>query len=603
MSELLHTVATVFSTEGYLAVQDKSHYNIPDYQRGYKWAPKHVVKLLDDIHQFDLSDDTFYCLQNITLVPDPEAEAFNVVDGQQRLSTLTLLLHYLGESEMVQQKVQFPRHSIRESTNTFLNDLLTTSTFDLAAHNWASFIGEYPDYDHQDIYYLFQAYITIDDWFKNKQETRGFDKEAYKDKLLHHVKFIVNNVSDSTGEEKIFGNLNSKRIPLDGADLIRAALVTRVAEEESRRETDVRKIVLVNERRIKIGWVVDQMSNWWSQPKVAAYFQKMIHIPSEMVGSTALFDKRKHPINQLYLLYAEAQGEKELTLAFIEKQNNAATSLYKALLKLHHTLQDWFQDRTIYHLLGYLFFQGNSSKSKALSFREAWEIWNTSSTREAFVEKLLKKTRATLEQNDERIDFTDINENWYSQHPTLLLRSLILMDVIHASKNNRAFMPPAGFSKTNNDIEHIFPQRPKEPADKKAYIEFLNEHVVPNGESHFDTTHFSTQLTDKDYLQEVDQFIAQHTRDIKTHSLGNLVLLYSSLNRSLKNATYAIKRARIITHFNEGHYIQPHTFHVFVRYFNNEAGENHDLQHWTNQDIKANTEAIATSIHEFLNPR
>src|SRR5680860_480715 len=77
--------------------------------------------------------------------------------------------------------------------------------------------------------------------------------------------YYLNLSNKTSSEEKIFGNLNSKRIPLDGADLVRAVLITRVAKEEGKREADIKNIVRVNERRVKIGWQLDQINNWWSE--------------------------------------------------------------------------------------------------------------------------------------------------------------------------------------------------------------------------------------------------------------------------------------------------------------------------------------------------
>ncbi|MBO5681897.1 MAG: DUF262 domain-containing protein, partial [Lentisphaeria bacterium] len=48
-------------------VEKKYKYNIPNYQRGYKWTVAEVCKLLSDIYQFD-NKQSQYCLQNITLL-------------------------------------------------------------------------------------------------------------------------------------------------------------------------------------------------------------------------------------------------------------------------------------------------------------------------------------------------------------------------------------------------------------------------------------------------------------------------------------------------------------------------------------------------------
>ncbi|AVR47043.1 hypothetical protein C7S20_18315 [Christiangramia fulva] len=114
---------------------------------------------------------------------------------------------------------------------------------------------------------------------------------------------------------------------------------------------------------------------------------------------------------------------------------------------------------------------------------------------------------------------------------------------------------------------------------------------------------FHENYTREEYIQKMDSFIETQISEFKINSIGNLVLLYASLNRSISNNTYSIKRARIIQYFNKGHFIQPHTFQVFVRYFNNTENENRDLEHWTKNDIEANALRISLEIKKFLTPK
>ena len=83
------------------------------------------------------------------------------------------------------------------------------------------------DYDYQDVFYLFNAYKAIQTWF----ETYPNSVTAMKDKILNHVKLIVN-LPKNIEEQELFENLNRKRVPLDGADLIRALIITRVAKKK-----------------------------------------------------------------------------------------------------------------------------------------------------------------------------------------------------------------------------------------------------------------------------------------------------------------------------------------------------------------------------------
>jgi hypothetical protein len=594
MDQLLFTIEEVFSDEGYLHQNQKNYYNIPLYQRGYKWEPKHVNKLLDDISAFPHGADKFYCLQNITIVP--KNDYLNIVDGQQRLTTLTILLSYLNKRELVFNKVRFPDNSIRKETNHFLNTVITSEGGAFPDLSWDLFINDFPDYDHQDINHIYIVYQTIATWFKAKSEKNETIRETFCDTLLNHVKLIINKIDDSTSEEKIFGNLNSKRIPLDGADLVRAILITRVAYEEGKREGDIKNIVRVNERRVKIGWELDQINNWWSRTDVRTYFSSFINIQSEEVSAgVKLFNDTDYPINLLYLLFAEKRGEPKLTLELIEKNNNDALGLYKELLKLHYTLQDWFESREIYHFLGYLFNQGKAD----FKFSHLWKMWDQSLNREDFVTDLINLIKTSLSLDDELVNFEDAEINWYKDEPKLLVQALVFMDIIHSLKKNQAFLPPTAFTKQNNDIEHIFPQNPEDIDKKKEFIEFLNENIVAQDKV-FDLSKFNNKKDDPTYVASVKNFIDEHIKSYKINSIGNLVLLYASLNRSIRNYGYSKKRARVIEHFHKGNFIQPHTFQVFVRYFNDKDNENNDYEHWTNEDIKSNAKFINNTISQFF---
>ena len=79
---------TLFDTE--------AHYVIPRYQRAYAWEDKEIVQLIDDIN--DSTGDYYIGSLVVAKVKgkvEGKVETYEVVDGQQRLTTLYLLLHYL----------------------------------------------------------------------------------------------------------------------------------------------------------------------------------------------------------------------------------------------------------------------------------------------------------------------------------------------------------------------------------------------------------------------------------------------------------------------------------------------------------------------------
>lgn len=93
-------MAIVFNQPQTISQLLKQKLAIPKYQRAYKWQPKHVHQLVDDI--FTHRTKPCYRLGTVVLHQDKDDaknDVLNIVDGQQRLLTLTLLCSILDKSE------------------------------------------------------------------------------------------------------------------------------------------------------------------------------------------------------------------------------------------------------------------------------------------------------------------------------------------------------------------------------------------------------------------------------------------------------------------------------------------------------------------------
>lgn len=128
-NELIKSVKAVFSK----AISERKQFVIPAYQRGYKWNRDDIFKLLEDLKVFEKSNEdnnSFYCLQNITIVPLSSEDGWNVVDGQQRLTTLYILLSYLRRIGI--EELSFfsspdcLKYNVRQATGEFLKSKVYT---------------------------------------------------------------------------------------------------------------------------------------------------------------------------------------------------------------------------------------------------------------------------------------------------------------------------------------------------------------------------------------------------------------------------------------------------------------------------------------------
>jgi hypothetical protein len=94
---------------------------IPDYQRPYKWTAKNVIQLLDDIVDAKNENKETYRVGTLILHYDEKKSAYNIVDGQQRTITFSLLLSALGADSInfLNQPLANNPHNTRNVPNNF----------------------------------------------------------------------------------------------------------------------------------------------------------------------------------------------------------------------------------------------------------------------------------------------------------------------------------------------------------------------------------------------------------------------------------------------------------------------------------------------------
>lgn len=592
-------------------------YSIPPYQRGYKWDTKDIERLLKDINEFSPNEDLnlFYCLQNITLVESQDSKTFNVVDGQQRLTTLTVILSYLNEYELINEKLQY---NVRKETEEFLKEYIFKPNELKNIQNWEQFLENTSikgkDYDYQDVFYLFNAYKAIQTWF----ETYPNSVTAMKDKILNHVKLIVN-LPKNIEEQELFENLNRKRVPLDGADLIRALIITRVAKKEIGDIDDsIKQNVLINERRVKIGLMLDRINHWWADENKKNYFHqftKESKVPDE---ESISFNDVTYPINHLYKLYVLAYGEGVLDMEFFEKKV-IEDGFLDELQLLQRTMDNWCNDKELYHLILFtsIYAREKIKEEPVLSFKELLHQWKKL-YRKDFIRFLKKRIASTEVFNDlinqterckEENEKTAFLENWYDNK---LITVSVLLDIISILSSNNTCLPARHFKAYKEDLEHIFPQTPvgdrikdkiKQTQILKEYIDIINQSL--SEEEKININDCDIDWENQNWKDDIKFRINNRIEKvIPVNSLGNMCVLHESVNRGYGNDFFLEKRIDIMRKSQEGFFIRPHVYDAFNKIFLERHDESIDMKmmnRWDRSDILARREYIIKRISNFLN--
>ena len=172
-------------------------FDIPPYQRGYRWGESEVTTMIDDIMEFNPSDKKEkYCLQPIVVQEEYGSEYVKIVDGQQRLTTISLFKEFFSAES---------------------GDLLPTCCSRLISEN------------NEDRNVIDRAYL------KGAREAisirlNGLDTGTLRDKLDGNCVFILCWLEDENAEE-VFERLNVGKIPLSSAEILKAYYMTEFPQE------------------------------------------------------------------------------------------------------------------------------------------------------------------------------------------------------------------------------------------------------------------------------------------------------------------------------------------------------------------------------------
>lgn len=600
-SELVFSVGMIFDTislDGALAKHQAKHYFIAPYQRGYKWGSDPetgaVSILLKDLREaFDANSKEYYLQYITTQVSKHNDETvLEVIDGQQRLTTLTLLFSVLSdltkndEIAFVKDKLQY---QVRDKVTVFFSKFIFTHIDLLYKCDWDDFIIEHPENNEQDIYYLFHAVQLIVDVLEEMaavDESVYFKFAAY---IKEHVKIILNNVDGNISCEKIFSNLNTNKVELTSVELIKGLFLTKAAREKvSDRQPNYKEVVEV---RALLGRQWDEIVGWAYQPEIRALY----------------FKKSKNPVDELLVILGKKHGfkldtagsDKYALFNFFQSQiktdKGSAHQFFKELKKIQNILNNWFTHRFIYNSLGFLFF----TKGSKITIRDLVTHFEKPLKE---VEKELKKK--AFELIPDNINELDFNENDPEIHALLLALSVFF-------GNDRFDF--TSFSNEVWSLEHIFPQTPESLPDQlhKEDLDLVNSlFVIPINEKEkllekYGKFNLNTYNSLKKQLikpsceltLEEKNLLYRFIKTDKLNRMGNMALLTRGDNSSNSNGMFSKKRHNIVNRISKGSFVPKHTYDVFSKLISDKMSK--DTGVWSEKDINTHQAWILTKIENL----
>ena len=559
---------------------------IPSYQRGYRWTDLQIENLLNDILEFSKGvDGDFYCLQPLVVkeqkkdllaeikqansIEDEEnllKGKWTVIDGQQRLTTIYLILKALENEKC--PSIEYERDSYIQVCNS--SDEIKK--------------------DNIEIYHLTSAKHFIDRWIhieKRADEEKKWinpknieiDTKKFCNKILEQTKFIFYNVGDVSEEQEhdIFNNLNSGKIALTNAELIKALFLNKAGKEDiAHREVEQR--LLADE--------FDQIERTLRQDKFWYFLAGNTPQPSSCVN--LLFDlmlessvqngkyRTDEPFRTFFYFNDLINGNES------EDSYKESKIIWEKVRKVFHIMEGWFNDSVMYNLIGY-----HRAANGGKTLCEIYKKFCEEKSKNEFKKWLVDECKNHIDYPD---GFMQLR---YDENKDKVFNLLLLFNIatLNGRPQEAVKFSYANFHKYNWDVEHISPQNPKNDDDLKKVVK---------------------KFKDNDYLKILIDALNKEEKDTKIieeerakyfatgddlMGIQNLTLLSAHDNRGIGNKFFFEKRQKLQEYYQQGSFIPACSMNVFMKFYSDNPEQ---MAFWDKKDRESYKNKIEQTITKFF---
>ena len=536
---------------------------VPAYQRGYRWGEVEVRRLLDDIWE---SRDKPYYLQPV--VVKRHGDEWELVDGQQRLTTLFLIFRYMKREGLQSLPAGYSlRYETRPDSAAYLEQLDPGRS-----------------QENIDFFHIHEAYRCISEWFDAYGTRRQWAANKFYDALFEQVRVIWYEAADDLDATTLFTRLNVGRIPLTDAELVKALLLSRSRGDAG-----------VTDRTLEIAAQWDAVERDLRNPDFWAFITGRTSAGPTRIG--LLLDT---------IAGGPAGRDRPLFHTFEtlkERIDAGPQEFWDEVVDLHSLVTGWHGSRDLFHKIGFLISQGESfsgliERSKAKS----------KSRFKAELDELIRDNLNLTEAGLRELGYANARTS-----RVLLLMNIETVRQRRLSSERYSFREHAAGQWS---LEHIHAQSAERLNRAEQWEEWLRLHR--KALTAFDDT---DQVRKKAVLDRVEEVLEKppvkeadfrplerelaellsagsDTADGAMDSIANLALLPGGDNSALGNSVFAVKRAAILERDRRGSYIPVCTRNVFLKYYS--PADEHQLLFWGASDREHYLRAMTDILRGYL---
>lgn len=558
----------------------EGEFYVPSYQRGYRWDESQVTALLDDIYG---SEGNSYCLQPIVVRKD-EKGRFELIDGQQRLTTLYVIYQYI----------------MKRWPDT-IDEIAFTLSYETRQGNEAFFVkmdDEKFANQNIDFFFIHKAYCTVNEWF-NSQKVKPFSIAADISKWFDKCVFVIwYELQNGSRDDAIalFTRLNIGRIPLTNAELVKALFLRKQDEDNSKLE---------EKRGLEISLQWDTIEHelhdddfwYFLTRKDAGNYPTRIELLFDFISADR--ENKKDPLS-VFLHFNK-----------IKEEQKDLSELWGDIVTYYYRLKEWHKKNNYYHKIGYLVASGSKTMGEIVTATAGMRKKNMNE----WLDQEIKKSVAFKKA------YADLNYKYDYDEISRLLLLFNVISIMDCANDTR--FPFKVYSKKEWSLEHIHPQHPEEMKnDQELWRDWVKtqEPLVKE----FIPTDEEKRNRKREILEAIEVFkskmaitvgdfrslsadivgLLSDTAEDLTHSLSNMALLSKEQNSALNNSLFGAKRSKIIAMDKKGEYIPYCTRNVFLKYYTDD-NKVEQMQIWGEKDRKCYIKAMNELLynkdkHEYL---
>ncbi|MFA4820761.1 DUF262 domain-containing protein [Helicobacter pylori] len=509
-------MAKIESNDSHLRgiLKDELYYQIPIYQRPYQWTEENCEKLLDDLF-FNYEDDResdYFCgsLVLIAISKDSKATTYDIVDGQQRLSTFILLAKVLAtlyserlteESKDYLQESLITKYGKKDRLNFNAIGFNSKKDFQYALTSF----NDAPIGNNKNNY--LKNAVCLKNYLRKKEIENIND---FIEWLYFKVVFITITCPDADKALRIFNVLNARGLALNATDIFKGELLKHTKEHEREefvsRWNDLSQKCSDNDLTMEtlFSWYLDYLNPVTSrekmQKRLVTWFNNLNKTPLEYLKGVEDFYKAYCEILEMQDRHAHLLSYKDddylhviLCASILHHYSDQDIEALKELLvKFYY--QDWVAGQT------------KSTRSQTccniiIALKEKKSVEHIAS----IVKKYFKDKNITQRFKENLQDSNLYTKFYYTgktpKKTSWLKPILILVEYFMSDNANPTYI------KMDDDlhVERILPQNP-DPSSQWV----------------------------KDFSEE--------ERELYTHSLANLTLLKGAKNSQASNLDFKDKK-------------------------------------------------------------